>query len=279
MSPGTRSGSPAADAGPLSARKRAAPRAASGKRKATESTATANPKKIKAEPGSKRAEPKEKQPEREPEVELKGFDHSYVGESKPPAPPTMPARNERWQHKGAESLDDITKLPQGWNESEPDLHPDDLDAKIERCKERIEDNIMVKRFKRKLESLLEEKADNEAITASEPAGLSWPTIQRLQVLKITHANLTKDNDPYVMLPNVNGIMAAYRSGDLAWNTGLVTYWCDGKKLCEPRPLKWEDFEKAREAFPGPDHSFWIEGVRTNCPFTFKILKANDTPDA
>jgi hypothetical protein len=44
--------------------------------------------------------------------------------------------------------------PRGWTTDEPDLDPNDLDAQIERCKERIEDMIMPQSYHWKLKDLL-----------------------------------------------------------------------------------------------------------------------------
>lgn len=106
------------------------------------------------------------------------LDHSYVGGIEPPRKAPKTQRHKRWKHFG-EPLEDTTQLPEDWTDSEPDLSDEwgsrfhvgemectndslrDWDAQIERCKERIEDNILVSRFKAKLEILEEEKAYKE----------------------------------------------------------------------------------------------------------------------
>lgn len=48
------------------------------------------------------------------------LDVSYVGKIKLPAKPRKRRRHKRWKHVG-EPLEDTTKLPKGWTDSEPDL--------------------------------------------------------------------------------------------------------------------------------------------------------------
>lgn len=59
-------------------------------------------------------------------------------------------RNPRWKHTGPEPLTNPKDLPRGWNMNEPDLDPNDLEAQIKRCQERIEDNIMPNLFHARL---------------------------------------------------------------------------------------------------------------------------------
>lgn len=100
--------------------------------------------------------------------------------------------------------------------------------------------------------------------ASEPAGLSWPVVQRLQGLIRIESKLLQ-NDKYNKLAIVQAIMQTYRSGKLDWNPGLVTYWASTKgQLCQPRPLDWAEFREVQELHPD-ETSFWIEGVRHSKP--------------
>lgn len=80
--------------------------------------------------------------------------------SKPKAP-QRPARQPRWTHGGDKPLVDWDKLPKGWNPNEPDLAPTDFDAQIERCRERIADNIMPHIFQEKLRVLTNAKKERE----------------------------------------------------------------------------------------------------------------------
>lgn len=95
--------------------------------------------------------------------------------------------------------------------------------------------------------------------ALEPAGLSWPVVQRLQTLGGTLKWLQSEDDKYELVANVTNIMAAYRSGQLRWNPGLVTYWSKGVQLCQPRPFKWDEFDLINAEHAGHT-GFWVEGV-------------------
>lgn len=95
--------------------------------------------------------------------------------------------------------------------------------------------------------------------ALEPAGLSWPVVLRLQTLQGTLAWLQSENDQYELVANVTNIMAAYRSGQLRWNPGLVTYWSRGAQLCHPRPFRWDEFKIINAQYAGHT-GFWVEGV-------------------
>lgn len=148
-----------------------------------------------------------------------------------------------------------------------------------RCKERVQDNILVQRFDAKLETLQEEKTHQESetdyqvpfntenklkmineIIGSEPAGLSWPVVQRLQGLIRIEMKLLQ-NGKYNKLATVQAIMQAYRSGKLEWNPRLVTYlWATNKgQLCQPRPLNWAEFREVQKLHLD-ETNFWIEGV-------------------
>lgn len=105
------------------------------------------------------------------------LDRSYVGgEIGPPLEgqgplPERPAR-KRWQHKGRRPLVDYALLPADWSAYDDDLDEQyvlpfwiwwtedhlltahrDLEAQIERCKERIADNIMPHIFEARLSGL------------------------------------------------------------------------------------------------------------------------------
>ncbi|KAJ5589939.1 hypothetical protein N7450_003911, partial [Penicillium hetheringtonii] len=197
------------------------------------------------------------------------LDVSYVGKIKVPPKPPKPPRHRRWKHRGREPLEDPTQLPDDWTESEPDLSDDDYDAQIERCEERIKDNIMVSRFQEKLEALKEDKAQKDFWIDSEPFGLTWPVIQRLRVLKDIEEDLSKE-DPYDQLLTVRSIMRAYRYHELEWNDGLVTYWVKDRQLCQPRPFNWDEVDQLKEKY-AQGTSFWIEGVNSYKPL--KLLNA------
>ncbi|CAI7592182.1 unnamed protein product [Penicillium glandicola] len=72
-----------------------------------------------------------------------------------------PKRQKRWRRPADNPIEYITDLPAGWNYDEPDLDPDDLESQIERCRERISDNILTHEFQFKLEDLVRKKTRQE----------------------------------------------------------------------------------------------------------------------
>lgn len=106
---------------------------------------------------------------------------SYVGTltRAPPQEDPRPPRQPRWRHEGDQPLIDIKRLPEGWNTREPDLDPEyvpfpyswgqlmlltpgsDIEAQIQRAKERIEDNIMPHTFETRLKEYESRKAEME----------------------------------------------------------------------------------------------------------------------
>lgn len=73
-------------------------------------------------------------------------------------------------------------------------------------------------------------------------------------------DLQNDRDPYRQLPNLRAVLSAYRRGTLEWCEGLVTYWANGRQLCQPRPFDWDELE-AINAKHNDVAGFWTEGVR------------------
>lgn len=101
-----------------------------------------------------------------------------------------------------------------------------------------------------------------AIIESEREGLSLETVARIKNLEFIKQHL-ETKDEWGQLGNAIGILNAYRSGDLAWAHGLVTYWSDGKCLVEhPIPFEWDDVDKYK-AICG-DGALWVEGVSLFC---------------
>lgn len=85
-------------------------------------------------------------------------------------------------------------------------------------------------------------------------------MKRLQELK----NIKKwledvKGDDHDYLPTIKAVMNAYRKKKLDWNLGLVTYWFDGKQLCQPR---LHDLEVVKILTKEPLYSraIWVEGV-------------------
>ncbi|OOQ86207.1 hypothetical protein PEBR_22408 [Penicillium brasilianum] len=214
-----------------------------------ENTEVADPKGLLADPTI----------DKEIKLEELDLDVSYVDEYKSAAP-ARPQRQPRWRHQGSQPLVDPKKFPTGWNSNEPDLDPDDFEAQIARCDERIKDNIVPHFFEARKREHLDVKEAVETWMKDEPKGLSRQTYERLDTLKfIQKAIFRPQNDPLSEKKNVIAIINAYRTGKLEWISGLVTYWSDGKKLCEPRPFDWDEFDAINKAHSG-HKSFWVEGV-------------------
>lgn len=89
--------------------------------------------------------------------------------------------------------------------------------------------------------------------------LSWDAIQRLHQLEDMRIDLESTEDEYEQLPNIEALIEAYQSGQLYWNTGLVTYWSKGVQISQPRPFDWDEFEAINSHHEGYK-GFWTEGV-------------------
>ncbi|KAJ5651766.1 hypothetical protein N7507_009192 [Penicillium longicatenatum] len=166
-------------------------------------------------------------------------------------------QRQRWTHPGKQPLNDWTQLPQGWSIDEPDLDPLDLGAQIQRCKERIEDNIMPYIFKIRLKVLEDAKASRGLIIAPyQGQGLSWDVIQRLESLKALREELTANGDVFEELPNVESIIKAYESGDLELD-GKITYWSHGRVVHRSNSFDWDEFKWANRMHQGYK-GFWVE---------------------
>ncbi|KAJ5521045.1 hypothetical protein N7463_001498 [Penicillium fimorum] len=184
--------------------------------------------------------------------------NSYEGKILPPI--QRPARQQRWKQPATNPIEHLEDVPKGWNSEEPDLHSDDLESQIARCHERIGDNIMVHQFEFKLKELLQQQESRNEMMAEEKPGLSWPVVQRLKTLNSMSNWLDSEGDEYELAPNVTNLIETYRSGQLKWNDGLVTYWAKGVQLCQPRPFKWNEYELISDQHHG-QKGFWVEGFQ------------------
>lgn len=89
--------------------------------------------------------------------------------------------------------------------------------------------------------------------------LSLETIRRVHELEMMKTYLASTTDDYQQLPNIEALLEAYKSGELDWNTGLVTYWLKGTRISQPRPFDWDEFEAINSHYQ--DYKgFWVEGV-------------------
>lgn len=89
--------------------------------------------------------------------------------------------------------------------------------------------------------------------------LSWETVQRVHELETIKTDLASTTDDYEQLPNIEALLEQYKSGELDWNTGLVTYWLKGAQVSQPRPFDWDEFEAINSHHQGYK-GFWVEGV-------------------
>ncbi|KAJ5936218.1 hypothetical protein N7454_005516 [Penicillium verhagenii] len=191
-------------------------------------------------------------------VEELDLDRSYVGDvDEETTKEAGRPENPRWKHNGSSPLTDWKKLPAGWSSLEPDLKDDDIDSHIERCQERIADNIMPGLFEERMHEL--ESKRKIARTGESPL-LSWDVVQRVNHLKELREWIW-ESDENNQLANLYAVLVEYRAGRLqcgGTSKGLVTYWSHGVKLCEPRPFSWHEHDAISEKYLGP-HGFWVEG--------------------
>ncbi|KAJ5640183.1 uncharacterized protein N7484_008045, partial [Penicillium longicatenatum] len=174
----------------------------------------------------------------------------------PPTPleeEPKPPRQERWVHRGDGPLLNANTLPKRWNMNEPDLDPDDIDAQIARCKERIQDNIMTFAFEERLKEYKLRKQYIEYVTLALFGSVSWlifdSEIAQGEPEGLSVDLLFSNQVPEKHLSKLNGNLHL---------TGLVTYWSHGDQLCQPRPFNWEEFDAINDAHEGYV-GFWVEG--------------------
>ncbi|CAG8143060.1 unnamed protein product [Penicillium nalgiovense] len=119
----------------------------------------------------------------------------HEGSSRPP-------RQQRWKHNGDEPITDPALVPEGWNADELDLDVNGIDSQIKRCVERISDSILPDFFKFRLSQYERRRAARDEMVHSEPTGLGWDIVRRLNHLKEIETHLNANRDPDNQLPNV-----------------------------------------------------------------------------
>ncbi|KAK4867624.1 hypothetical protein LT330_001134 [Penicillium expansum] len=162
-----------------------------------------------------------------------------------------------WGHRD-EPITDPTKLPDGWSGNETDLAEDDVDGQIARCHRRIDENIMPAIFEQKLRMYQQIKQKQTDMINSEPSGLSWEVVQRLDSLKKVKQSFDELGQDNGNTSNVLAIMDAYRSRRLVWDENKVTYWVHGKMVAGPKKMDMEEFLTLSQEL-GP-HGIWVEGM-------------------
>ncbi|KAJ6161823.1 hypothetical protein N7485_010053 [Penicillium canescens] len=104
-----------------------------------------------------------------------------------------------------------------------DLDKSDIDAQIERCRERIKAKIMPSIFETRLKGYLNRKEERDIMMNDEAEDLSWKVVQRLDDLENIRSWLEKGNDDDDQISNVKALIQAYTVGDLDWNAGLEEF--------------------------------------------------------
>ncbi|CAG8230998.1 unnamed protein product [Penicillium salamii] len=174
------------------------------------------------------------------------------------APRARPPRQQRWKNPNKKPITEWANAPKGWNPSEPDLDDRDIDAQIERCYERIKDNILPDLFQKRLDRYLGYRAARQKIEDAAPKGHDFEVAQRLHHLSGIQNMLQTEGDPDGQLPNVRALLKAFRAGELKVERGMVTYWSNGVRLNEPTKFNRELHERMLRENDST-HSFWVEG--------------------
>ncbi|KAJ6014290.1 hypothetical protein N7540_008881 [Penicillium herquei] len=184
-------------------------------------------------------------------IEALDLNHSYVQYLKPDAAPD--SQNEEKQVMTLEKTS--THL---WRKPEVAEPPVDIDGQIQRCLERIEEGIMPQLFESRLLKLEKDRLEIQVKKRNEDPFLSPAVLKRVSTLEQLWDIVRRKGDKDKQLINIEAVLDAYRSSKLTW-TGLVTYWSNGNKLCEPRPFNWDEFETINRYYEG-NRSFWTEGL-------------------
>ncbi|KAJ5727046.1 hypothetical protein N7493_006073 [Penicillium malachiteum] len=191
-------------------------------------------------------EPSDREVKRKLKYKDLNLDVSYV--DKVTIPEVKRAKKQIWPLPD-ELIVDRRKVPPGWNDQEPDLDPEDYDAQIKRCDERIQEGIMPFIYQWKKEGFESCKVHRDLDTA-----------KRIRVLEMMVEELKQPGkDFFEQLSNAEAILQAYRSRKLKWTQGLVTYWSKGKQISKPRPMDMQEFTLINREHEGYK-SFWAEGV-------------------
>ncbi|KUM64565.1 hypothetical protein ACN42_g2522 [Penicillium freii] len=185
-------------------------------------------------------------------------DYSLMAQGGQDEGSTRPPRQQRWKHNGAQPINDPALVPEGWNADELDLDVNDIDSQVQRCIERISDGILPNFFKFRLSQYERRRAARDEMVHSEPAGLSWDIVRRLEHLKTIERYLSTNGDPDNQLPNVKAITKAYREGKLGWSRGWVSYWSKGVQLNTPQKFDADVHKKLAEEYD-TTKAWWVEG--------------------
>ncbi|CAI7622657.1 unnamed protein product [Penicillium discolor] len=210
-------------------------------------------------PHHHRGSPQDPTPRIALKIEELDLEKSYAG-TLVPRRRQRPKKSRPWgKRTGTDPITDPAKLPRGWHMKEDDLELNDIDGQIERCHERIAENIMPHVFEQRLQDYTAAKAKEDEMRFPGSEELSWETVRRVHELEMMKTDLASTTDDSEQLPNIDALLEAYKSGDLDWNTGLVTYWLKGARISQPRPFDWDEFEAINSHHQGYK-GFWVEGI-------------------
>ncbi|EPS32544.1 hypothetical protein PDE_07504 [Penicillium oxalicum 114-2] len=183
-------------------------------------------------------------------------------EWQPPPPPPRPAKKTWPTPAEPITQPNDPAIPVGWTCEDPDLDPYDFNAQIARCDDRIANRILPDVFRIKKKALEARKAEMDAVIEAEKASpsLNRKIIMRLRQLEEMERQIAaKGEDKHALGANIKALIRAYRSGELGWHLGLVTYWSYGKQLCQPRPFHYFEFLEINGEAKG-HCGFWVEGL-------------------
>ncbi|KAJ5736052.1 uncharacterized protein N7483_001177 [Penicillium malachiteum] len=151
------------------------------------------------------------------------------------------------------------EVPADWHHEDTDIDEYDIDAMIERCEQRIDDAVLPQLWVDRLEQYQQMKANREALQAGPDAAFGVPVLARLQTLKAALKHIDEWGDVFQQKRNIEGIMKAYRSFDLWYYPGRVTYWYRGRQVAGPENFEWSRY---LSYYNSPDHNgkeFCVEG--------------------
>ncbi|KAJ5569512.1 uncharacterized protein N7459_008942 [Penicillium hispanicum] len=174
------------------------------------------------------------------------------------------SQRKRWPKQDPPILD-MKDVPEGWNVDEPDLAESDIEAQIQRARDRMEEGILPDIFAGRLAryETAREKVSKEVTLSGhhvEAGALSFGVIHRLDTLKFMEKEMQQQTDKHSQeqLRNIASVIKAYESENLDWHPGKVTFWVHGIQVGEAQDFDWGDLRKKAE-----DESFrdaWVEGV-------------------
>ncbi|KAJ5723426.1 hypothetical protein N7488_001461 [Penicillium malachiteum] len=186
------------------------------------------------------------------------------------APTRPPFKRYNFEKRPILSAEEV---PADWHHEDTDIDEYDIDAMIQRCEERIHDAVLPKLWEEKLEQYKEMKANREAAENKPDAAFGVPILARLNVLTAALKHIEEWGDVFHQKRNIEGIMKAYRSFDLWYTPGLVTYWYKGRQIGGPEKFEWSAYLEYYNDHNGKE--VCIEGIDQ---FTLNNSMAHRDPE-